>query len=139
MARAVTILRPDPETGPYSLLGGVCALGVAAVSAWLSRGLLSVTGAAVGGLVAGYLAGRIGSPSGPVGFRAGLIGWLPVLLLVATEPLRTADGADAEGQVIALGVTAVMTAVLLVVGGLIGAFGARLGGWLAERRGHAAD
>ncbi|MBX0286437.1 DUF5518 domain-containing protein [Halomicroarcula sp. F28] len=138
MSRAVAILRPDPETGPYSVLGGVCALAVAAVSAWLSGGVLSVTGAALGGLVAGYLAGRIGSPSGPVGFRAGLIGWLPALL-VATEPLRTADGADAGGRVIALGVAAVTTAVLLAVGGFIGAFAARLGGWLAERGGYPAD
>jgi len=137
MSRTVAILEPDPETGPYSVLGGVCALGVAAVSAWLSGGVLSVTGAALGGLVAGYLAGRIGSPSSPVGFRAGLIGWLPALV-VASEPLRTDVGADAGGRLLALGV-AVVAAVLLVVGGVIGAFGARLGGWLAQRRDHPAD
>jgi hypothetical protein len=135
MSRAVAILRPDPETGPYSVLGGVCALGIAAASAWLSGGVLSIPGAALGGLLAGYLSGRIGSPSGPAGFRAGLIGWLPALL-VATEPLQTGPRADGEGQLVALGVAAVVTPVLLVVGGVIGAFGARLGGWLAGRRGH---
>ena len=96
--------------------------------------MLSVPGAFLGGLVAGYLARRIDAPTGAAGFRAGLIGWLPALL-VGTEPLRT----RAEIGLVVVGVAAVTTAVLLVVGAFIGAFGARFGGWLAQYRGHPRD
>jgi hypothetical protein len=92
---------------------------------------------AVGSLLAGYLIKRRGGNSTATGLRAALVGGFPALwalneLVWAVPTIPNPLWFRAVGVVMILVVGGLVLTVVAVSGALAG----RLGGWLAERRGH---
>ncbi|MBX0286436.1 DUF5518 domain-containing protein [Haloarcula salinisoli] len=86
------------------------------------------------GLVAGYVAMCRGESGSGAGFDAGEVGAVPGLWTLLDVFVFSGDlRADPLG-VGAL--VALLTPIIILLGGLSGAVGGRLGGWLAEVNGH---
>ncbi len=130
------------ETWRYALVGGLSSIPLTLGLYWLSGAgnELSFNMVFFGGLLAGYLAATgpkdIGSAA--VGIRAGVVGSLPGLWLLAelvwvaatlTGPLWF--------RVVGNGVIAVTFALFTVgLAALIGLVGATVGGWLVRKIGN---
>jgi hypothetical protein len=129
------------ETWKYALIGGLVSLPFTIGLYWQSgmENELSLNMVFFGGLLAGYLASAAATEtnSSSVGFRAGVVGGLPGLWLVA----ELLDAAIAWSsplwfRVVAVSMLAVgFTTVLLGFAGLVGLLGAKAGGWLAKKTG----
>lgn len=129
------------DTWTYALIGGLAGFLLGAGS-YLQAGAgdeYTLNGALLAGAVAGYLAAasQTEADAGRAGVRAGLIGGLPALWILAD----VFDAASALAgplwfQVVAL-VMVVGTILVTVLGVavLVGAIGAKVGAWIAERRG----
>jgi len=122
-------------TWRYALLAGLVSLPFTVYSYWSGNGEISALFAVA--LVAGYLAKRHGLESTPVGFRAGLVGSVPLLWDLGDAALAIPGfdqplwfGAVQSGLALAIG------AVVVLVAASLSALSARLGGWLAEQFGH---
>ena len=125
------------ETWTYALVGGLLALPFTAYEVWRSPTDVTLGAVLVGSVFAGYLIKRRGGNSTATGLRAGVIGGIPALWAL-NELLRTITNVPNPPWF-----QAVSVAMALAFGGLVlgtvavfGAVGGRLGGWLAERRGH---
>jgi hypothetical protein len=125
------------ETWTYALVGGLLALPFTAYEVWRSPTDVTLGAVVVGSVFAGYLIKRRGGNSTATGLRAGVIGGIPVLWAL-NELLRTITNVPNPPWF-----QAVSVAMALAFGGLVlgtvavfGAVSGRLGGWLAERRGH---
>jgi len=126
-----------------ALLGGAASMPVTAALYWLSGGgrefpLNAVT---VAGLVAGYLAaGRAADPDA-AGLRAGVVGglpavaWLLATILGGATALSGPAWFEAAGLAFAVGATVSLAALVTGVAAVVGVVGARVGGWVAARRG----
>lgn len=117
-----------------------CRLRPAPLGLYWSAGAgdeLSLDAVVLGGLLAGYLAeGRRGDAA-VAGGRAGLIGGLPAVWVLAGDVVPAVAAAGPAwfrgmATLLAVGVAV----VVLAFAGLAGAVGGRVGGWLAEKRGH---
>lgn len=139
---AVTRTGPLPtsvsDTWKYALLGGLVSVPLTTVGYWQSGSELSLSPVLFGGLIAGYLARRATGTADGVGVRAGLVGALPTLWILA-DVLGAASALAGPTWFVAVGV-GFTGAILLVVavvgfglGALAGALGARAGSWLAGR------
>lgn len=124
----------------YALVGGVVSLPFTALSYLETGSELSLTPVLFGGLLAGYLARRRTGSIDGVGIRAGLVGGLPALAMLAEVVAAASALAGprwfvAAGSLLTLG--AVITAATLAFGlsAALGAVGARIGGWLAGSNG----
>ena len=125
------------ETWTYALVGGLLALPFTALDAWRSPENLTLGMIVVGSVLAGYLVKRRGGNSTATGLRAALIGGFPAIwplseLIWAVPNVPNPLWFRAVGVAMILGVGGFILAVVAVFGALAG----RLGGWLAERRGH---
>ena len=122
-------------TWQYALVAGLVSIPATTYSYVNGEGELSALFTIA--LVAGYLAKRRGLESTTVGFRAGLVGSVPLLWDLGDAALAI-PGFDqplwfgAMQSVVLLGVGVV--AVVLVAG--LSGLSARVGGWLAEQLGH---
>jgi hypothetical protein len=129
------------DTWKYALVGGIVSLPLTLWQYWQS-GLgseFSLDMVFVGGLTAGYLAARAPTETstGSVGLRAGVIGALPGLSLVG-DLLHAAVGWASPLWFRAVAVVLLAGGVSLVLfafGGLVGAVGAKIGGWVAVKAG----
>ncbi|RDI69895.1 DUF5518 domain-containing protein [Halopelagius longus] len=124
------------DTWKYALLGGLASIPFTTLGYLETGSELSLSPVLFGGLLAGYLAQRNTGTSSGVGFRAGLVGGLPVLLvladvLAATSGLAGPTWFVAVGIALALGFVAVVAALVFGLSGLVGVIGGRIGGWLA--------
>lgn len=100
---------------------------------------LSLNMVFIGGMLAGYLARTAGSRTdvATVGVRAGVVGSLPGLWLVATL-LEAAIGWSSPlwFRIVAVSVLLVgFTSMLLVFAALVGLLGTKVGGWVAGKTG----
>jgi hypothetical protein len=125
-----------PDTWTYALVGGLLALPFTALDVWRSPETVPVGAVVVGSVFAGYLIKRRDGNSTATGFRAGLIGGIPILWALSELLQGIANIPNPPWF------QAVSTVVALVVGGLMvltvagfGALAGRFGGWVAERRG----
>ncbi|MFC7250930.1 DUF5518 domain-containing protein [Halomicroarcula sp. GCM10025324] len=123
------------------MFGGVASIPV---TVWLylqssPENEFSLSAVFLGGLLAGYLVSTTATETDviDVGFRAGVIGALPVLwILVDFLEAATVLGGPLWFQVIAVSmVVLLVTSVILGVAGFIGLLGAKVGGWLAKMTG----
>ncbi|MFC6865083.1 DUF5518 domain-containing protein [Halomicroarcula sp. GCM10025817] len=125
------------ETWKYALVGGLLALPFTVLAAWRSPENISLGMVVVGSTIAGYLIKRRGGNSTATGLRAALIGGFPAVwplseLVWAIPTVPNPLWFRAIGVAMILGIGGVVLAVVAVCGALAG----RVGGWLAERRGH---
>lgn len=124
-------------TWTYALLGGGVALPVVGLSYWQTGSELSLTPVFFGALLAGYLATRRTGTCDGVGSRAGAVGGLSVLWPLA-ELVAGASWLSGPAWFVwsgtALTVGMAVSFGLLAVGlaAVLGAAGARVGGWLAD-------
>ena len=129
------------DTWRYALVGGVASIPLSLWLYWESGvgDTFSLIIVFVGGVLAGYLASRAPTElhGRTVGFRAGVIGSLPVLWLVGEVVIAASAWASPLWFRVAAVVLLVggLTLVLFAFGGLIGAIGATFGGWLANKTG----
>lgn len=128
------------DTWKYALVGGLISVPLTTVGYWQSGSELSLSPVLLGGLLAGYLARRATGTADGVGVRAGVVGALPTLWILA-DVLGAASALSGPTWFMAVGV-GFTGAILLVVavvgfglGALAGALGARAGSWLAGRTG----
>jgi hypothetical protein len=125
-------------TWRYALVAGLASVPVTlALNRQDPSGTWNVTGVALAALVAGYLVKRRGLGGGQVGFRAGVVGAVPVLWSVA-DTVPFVLGLAQPEWFTALQLGLVILSVPLLVGfvAATGALAGMLGGWLAERNGH---
>jgi hypothetical protein len=121
----------------YALLAGLASLPFALYNYWSSGGDVEISALFTIALVAGYLAKRRGLESTPVGFRAGLVGAIPLLWQLA-DVARAIPGFDQPVWFGALqfGMLVGLTGLLLILVAGLSGLSARVGGWLAEQVGH---
>ena len=124
------------ETWRYALLGGVGSIPVTLFLYWLS-GLgseLSLNMVLVGGLVAGYLSKRGSADAKSAGFRAGMIGGLPgVWFLYDRAAAFVGIAEPLPLQAMAVAMLIGLTGFVLVISGIAGLIGAKVGAWLATK------
>lgn len=133
-----TSLPPLDGTWRYALVGGALSLPFTLTSYWQTGSGLSVTPVFFAGLLAGYLAKRrLGAAEG-VGARAGLIGGLPVLWLLA-DVLPYIVGLPNPVWFAAVSVLAAVVTAILGIGvtALFGEIGGRLGSRLSGGSGQS--
>jgi hypothetical protein len=129
------------ETWKYALLGGIASVPFTVGLFWLSGtgSEFALDVVLLGGLLAGYLAraGSADASSTSVGVRAGVVGGLPGLwLLVDVLRAASALAGPVWFQVAAVSMTVVVvTTAVLGFAGVVGVLGAKVGDWLAEKRG----
>ncbi|MDS0260733.1 DUF5518 domain-containing protein [Haloarcula sp. S1CR25-12] len=135
MAPILPRRRTDPTTRRYALLVGLSSIPFA-VHSYVQPGAVTwlpfwpVFGA---GLLTGYVAGRRGESGAAAGFDAGEVGSLPGLWTLL-DVFVFSGGLLAEPLGVGL-LVALLTPVVVLLGGLTGAVGGRVGGWMAELRG----
>jgi hypothetical protein len=119
-----------------ALIGAALAVPFVVASVLSASDAVSLSAVLVGGLVAGYLYGRGTQAGGRVGFRAGLLGAIPMLVEIADVLwfMMALNQPVLFGivQVGALVLVAVLALGLAAVGGQIGGM---VGGWLATQNG----
>lgn len=130
------------DTWRYALVGGLSSIPLTLGLYWLSGAgnELSFNMVFFGGLLAGYLAetGPEDVGSAAVGLRAGVVGGLPGLWMLAR---LVWVGATLTGplwfRVVGTGFIAVTFALFAVgLAALIGLIGATVGGWLVKKIGN---
>lgn len=125
----------------YALVGGIASIPFTVWLYWQStpENEFSLTAVFFGGLLTGYLASATPAEmdTAGVGFRAGIIGAVPVLwILVDFLNAATVLSGPLWFRVVAISmVVLIITSVVIGVGGLFGLFGAKVGGWLAKKTG----
>lgn len=124
----------------YALLGGLLSVPFTTASYWQTGSKLSLSPVLFGSLLAGYLAKRKTASAGGVGARAGVIGGLPALWLLAdivaaTSGLGGPAWFVAAGTVFVVGAGIAFTILGLGLAALVGTVGARIGAWVAESTG----
>lgn len=128
---------PLSETWRCALLGGVASIPLTVSLYWLSGAgnELSLNMVFVGGLLAGFLAQSRSADVGSAGFRAGVVGGLPGLWILAEilEMAATVSGPLAFRVVAGLLVAGTFAAVLATAAGVAGFLGAKVGAWLAAK------
>lgn len=128
---------PLSETWRCALLGGVASIPLTVGLYWLSGAgnELSLNMVFVGGLLAGVLAQRRSGDVGSAGFRAGVVGGLPGLWILAgiLEMAATVSGPLAFRVVAGLLVAGTFAAVMATAAGVAGFLGAKVGAWLAAK------
>ncbi len=140
-----------PRTGPlprelsptwrYALLGGLVSIPFTVASYWQTGDEMSLSAAFFAALLTGYLAKRRGLESSPVGARTGLVGALPVVLILYDVLAFAAAGLGGPAWFRVVGFLGVglFGVVFLALGAgisvLAGWAGGRIGGWVAERTG----
>ena len=134
----MTALQQLSPTWRYSLLAGLASIPVTLALNWQNPGgVWDASGIALCALAVGYLAKRRGLESTPVGLRTGAIGAIPVLYSVTDVVPYILDLVQpAWFTAVQLVLVALTMPVLVGVSAVVGALSGRLGGWLAERRGH---
>jgi hypothetical protein len=138
------------ETGPpsidpgdawrYALVGGLASIPFTALSYLETGSELSLSPVLFGGLLAGYLARRRTGSLDGVGIRAGLVGGLPALAVLAEiVAASSALGGPAwfvvAGSLLTLGFVVTVAILAFGLSAVLGAVGARIGGWLARSSG----
>ena len=124
------------DTWRYALIGGLGSIPLTLGLYWLSGmgNELSLNMVLVGGLVAGFLAKREDVDIGSVGLRAGVIGVLPGLWLLFDTAMAAVGVAEPiQLQAIAIVLMVGVSVVILLVGGIAGIIGAKIGAWLATK------
>jgi len=128
------------DTWRYALLGGVLSMPVTVASYWQTGSELSFAAVLLGGLIAAYLSERRMGTSAGVGRRAGLVGGLPVLWVLA-DILGAASALSGPAWFTAAGT--VLTGLMLVgfgalcfgISAVVGTLGGMVGAWLARSGG----
>jgi hypothetical protein len=144
MADTASRLRSLPQRWRYALIGGLLALPSTAVGYLQPGAELVLSPVLLGGLLAGYLAERQTGESRGVGVRVGLVGAVPVTLVIfdvlaATSALSGPSWVVATGTFLTVGFTAAVGVLGFGLAALIGEAGGRVGGWVAKTRsGHSA-
>jgi hypothetical protein len=125
-------------SGPwtYALLGGGVALPVVVFSYWQTGSELSLTPVFFGGILAGYLATRRTGTCDGVGSRVGVVGGLSVVwpladLVAASSWLSGPTWFVWSASALTVGMTVSFGVLVLGFAAVLGAAGARVGGWLA--------
>lgn len=124
------------DTWRYALIGGLPTIPFTTATYWQTDTEMSFAPLVFGGVLAGYLATRKTGTANGVGVRAGLVGGLPALLIVApvlraTTALTGPDWFRTMGVGLALLTMAAFTIVALAFAALLGGIGARIGSWIA--------
>ena len=129
-------LRHVPEPWNYALAGGLASIPVTLFVHWQAASTeeLSLNAVLLGGVVAGYLAGRAGVDTSEAGARAGLVGGLPVLLLVISELVAAVPALAGPDWFYVAGIAMAVVFVLFTLGiaMLVGVIGAAIGGWIGQ-------
>ena len=120
----------------YAILGGVASLPFTAASYWQTGSKVSLVSVFGGGLLAGYFLTRNTGTRDHVGARAGLIGGLPILVMLFDMLRFTFESSNP----LWFSVTAVLMTLALAVlsfglAALTGELGAIVGNKLAKRKG----
>ena len=124
----------------YALLGGLLSVPFTTASYWQTGSELSLSPALFGSLLAGYLAKRKTGSAAEIGARAGLVGgvsglWILADIVAATSGLDGPAWFIAAGAVLVVGSGIVFTILGLGLAALVGKVGARIGARLAESTG----
>lgn len=127
----------EGETWMYALLGGLMSIPVVIASYWQTGTELSLAPILVGGFCAGYLAERKTGEGRGVGLRAGLIGGLPILwvlaeLLAGTSGLVGPSWFAVGGTVLTVGFVCLVGILGFGLAAFIGEIGARIGRRMAN-------
>lgn len=121
----------------FALIGGLLAVPFTAFEAWQSPENMKIGMVLFGSVLAGYLIKRHGGNSTETGLRAALIGGLPLLWALGDLLWSVANIPNPLWfQAASVGMTLAFGGIMLAVVATFGAFAGRVGGWLAERRGH---
>ncbi|MFC7203297.1 DUF5518 domain-containing protein [Haloferax namakaokahaiae] len=124
------------DTWTFALLGGVASIPFTTLSYIETGSEMSLSAVLVAGLLAGYLAQRTTGTSDGVGIRVGLVGGLPVVLVIA-DILAAASGLGGPTWFVVAGYLGMVGVVLLVatlgfgLSALVGKIGAKIGSRLA--------
>ncbi|WP_092935566.1 DUF5518 domain-containing protein [Natrinema hispanicum] len=132
MPEAGPPLQPGMTQWKYALIGGLCSLPFTTFSYWQTGSELSLGAVFFGGILAGYLIGRVNGEISGVGVRVGIIGGLPVFWVVfdlLTTTFRLAGPVWFVAS--AIGATIVFAVLGFGISALIGEVGVRVGRWLA--------
>jgi hypothetical protein len=123
-------------TWTYALLGGGLALPASVFGYWQTGSELSVTPVFFGAILAGYLATRRTGTCDGVGRRVGIVGGLSVLwplaeLVAGASWLSGPSWFVWGGTALTIGMAVSFGLLALGLAAVLGAVGARIGGWLA--------
>jgi hypothetical protein len=128
------------KTWKYALLGGLLVLPFTAFEAWRSTESMMFEMVLLGSALAGYLVKRQDGNSTATGFRAALVGSLPSLWGLGEFILTVPTIANPLWfQAVSIAMILVVGGVLLAIVAVFGGLAGRIGGWLAERRGHGGS
>ncbi len=129
-------IRELDDTWKYAILGGAASLPFTAASYWQTGSKVSLVSVLGGGLLAGYFRTRNTGTRDHVGARAGLIGRLPILVMVF-DMLRIAFESSNPlwFSVIAVLMTLALAVLSFGLAALVGELGAIVGSKLAKRKG----
>lgn len=131
--------RPNlTATWKYAIVGGLVTVPLTLNRYW-SAGVddvISLNAVVLGGIVAGYLAKRSADADARrAGVRAGLVGGLPALWLLGGGFLSAAAAAEPTWFLAVAALFGVAIALFVLgLASLSGLLGAKVGGWLAEKR-----
>jgi hypothetical protein len=133
------LLQNVTQKWKYGFIGGVIALPFTAFSYWQTGSELSLAPVLFGGGLAGYLARRKINEGRGIGFRAGLVGGLPVIwilfdILSHTSALAGPPWFVMSATLLTIGFSVVIAVVGFGLAALIGEAGARVGSWVAGKR-----
>ena len=140
MSRFESLREAVGDTWFYALIGGLASMPLTAASYWQTGSEMALSPVLFGGLLAGYLAARQTGQHRGVGVRAGLVGGLPIVWVVAeifagVSALGGPSWFVAAGTLLTFGVLVVVAAMAFALAAILGALGARIGHWLALRTG----
>jgi hypothetical protein len=129
--------RNATQTWKYALIGGLASIPLTAGLHWLSgiENDMFVNMIIFGGLLAGFLAEVRQIDGKSVGFRAGVVGGLPILWFVF-EALRfvvTGPAGPIRFRIGAVVMIVGFTIASLFLSGGVGFVGAKIGRWLAKK------
>ena len=119
-----------------ALRGGGVALPVGVFTYWQTGSELSLAPVFFGGILAGYVATRRTGACDGVGSRAGVVGGLSVVwplaeLVAASSWLSGPTWFVWSGTALTVGMAVSFGVLVLGLAAVLGAAGARVGGWLA--------
>jgi hypothetical protein len=139
MDGAGSLLRSLPQRWRYALICGLLALPSTTIGYLQTGAELVLSPVLLGGLLAGYMAERRTGESRGVGIRVGLVGAIPVILVVfdvlgATSALSRPSWFVETATVATIGFTVVTGVLGFGLAALIGEVGGRVGAWVAKKR-----
>lgn len=134
MMSAYEILWEDKITWKYAIIGALVSIPVSIASLLQYGNKISLTGVLIGGLFAGFLAKIWHGSTDLVGVRTGIIGSIPISVIVYEMGTAVSELSNPTWfSTVLIALIGVIGAISLGLSLFLGWIGAKVGDWLATR------